>query len=181
MPTGQLSNEISNWLLNKILASREPSAETDCATGRFVLRYGRAYRWMVSLLLAIAAGFLVMGMMGTVGDLKAFLIVTGIFGIFTLAMLIAFYEMMYVKIGFSRDGLHRSTPIRQDLFIPWSGVAAVTYSESFKWLKLRTEARESICVSIYRDGLGTLAEMACERLEGSAADGIGLIKEKTAL
>lgn len=179
VPTGQLSNQISNWLLDKILASRDPIAEIDPSTGRHVLSYGKAYRWMVISLLAIAVSFLALGIWGSLGDPKALLIVGGVFGVFTLAMVISFYEMVHVRLAFSRDGLYKSSPLGRELFIPWSGLDKASWSESFKWLKLSTGTGEVIRISIYRDGLRTLAETASERLEGTAAAGHArLIREK---
>jgi hypothetical protein len=56
---------------------------------------------------------------------------------------------------------------------------AIDFSESMQWFRFRTRARGTIRVSVYRTGLGTLAEIADgSPLPEPARDGIRMLREK---
>ncbi|MDX1389518.1 MAG: hypothetical protein R3344_10040 [Acidobacteriota bacterium] len=157
MATAPISNAITERLLTWILSKRDPVAPVDPTTGRHLLPYGRAFRRMVVLMTAVAGGFLVLGIVGTWGDTEALAIVTVVFGTMLGGFVWGLYESHFVRIGFSNDGIYRQVAGRE-LWVPWSDVVAVEFSESMKWFRFRTRSHGTIRVSVYRNGLGTLAD-----------------------
>jgi len=179
MASGAAGDVITRWIIRKIYASRNPVAVRDTTTGRFDLPYGTFYRWTIILLFVASAAFLVLGLAGTAGDLKATLIVGGIFGALWAAVALAVWDLRFVTIRFGEDGIWKSSATRPEVFVPWSSVTAVKYSESMKWFVFRSDT-STIRVSVARDGLGTFAQVASSRLHGPAATGWSAAAAKAA-
>ena len=177
MPTGQASKLISEWILGRILASRDATAERHRETGRFVMTYPRMFRRLIAMFLVLSTGFLILGMAGTADDTKALLLITAIFGLLWLAMAYGFYEMLFVRIEFSEEGLFQDSPLKRQAFIPWSQVRRVDYSESMKWFRFRTESG-TIRVSVYRNGLESLADVLSS--VSQIGDAAALVRTKMA-
>jgi hypothetical protein len=157
MNTAPLSNVAADRILAWLLSRRDPVAPIDPVTGRYLLPYGRMFRRVSVLMLGVAAGSLVLGAVGTWGDTRAFTLITSLFGMFLCGCLWGLYESHVVTLGFSRDGIFRRG-FGQEVWIPWSDVTRVDFSESMKWFRFRTRSRGTIRVSLYRNGLGTLAD-----------------------
>lgn len=136
---------------------------------------------MTLLLLVVSAGFLVLGIMGTLDDPKALMITSAIFGVMFISSLWAVYESHFVTIGFSRDGIFRRG-LGQEVWAPWSSVMGVDFSESMKWFRFRTRGHGTIRVSLYRNGLGTLTGVvASAPLDTPAADAARLLRQGSGL
>jgi hypothetical protein len=181
MASGQVSNVITEKILSWLLAKRDPAAQRDPVTGRFCLPYSRPYQWMVLVMFLLATGFLVLGIAGTLDDPKALLIVSSIFGLLWIGMVAALYDVKLVTIDVSDDGIRRKGPFGSEIHLSWQEIDRMGYSEAWKWFYFRAPGAGTIRVSVYRNGLETLAATAAARLQGRPVEAnVTVLRERTA-
>ena len=181
MATGQFSNVITVKILQWLLAKRNPLAPRDPVTGRFCLPYSRPYSWMIVTMFLVTTAVLVFGIAGTIDDPKALLIVSVIFGLLWIGMAAAVYDVRLVKIEFSDDGIRRRGPLGSEIYLPWQSMDRVGYSDTWKWFHFRAANTGTIRISIYRNGLDTLAETAASQLQTSpASSSVTILRERIA-
>lgn len=169
MSSSIVAQPLTRALLRWLLARRETVAPLDPATDRAELGYGKPFCVVAVLLTVLSTALMSLGLVGGQGDPKAMTIFMLIFGTMWAASIWALHETFFVSIQVSRDGLFRRIRNGRELHIPWISVTSVTYSEAMNWLVFRAKGRGVIRVSIFRNGLTTLASLAEEHLSGEAA------------
>ncbi len=181
MPTGEISRTATTALLAFLLRKRNPVASRDPRSGLYGLPFGRPYRITVVILAIEAAALLALEIVAFKDDPgpAALVLASSIFGLIFLAALYGLYDGFLARIGFSEEMLVRETPFGPPLRVPWTAVISVEYSTVGNWFVFHAPGRPSIRVSIYRNGLGTFADVAGRGLErGPAGGGHYLLHEK---
>ncbi len=181
MPTGEISRAASTALLGFLLRKRNPAASRDPRSGLYRLPFGRPYRVTAVVLALEAAALLALEIVAFKDDPApaALLVASSVFGLIALAALYGLYDAFLVRMSFSEEVLVREGPFGDPLRVPWTAVISVEYSTIGNWFVFHSPGRPSVRVSIYRDGLGTFAEVAGQGLaRGPAGGGHDLLHEK---
>lgn len=166
MVTQALTIAVINWLL----AARRPQAAPSSG-GRFGLGYSRRYRVVILILFLAATGFLVMGLLAFRDDPQAFLIGSGIFGLMWLGAAYCAWDTFCVRLSFSEMQLVREPSLGTITTLSWGEIAGLGFSANSNLFTFSTPTGRRFRVSLFRDGLGTLAEVAGRRLDSSPAAG----------
>ena len=181
MATYHLSHAATNTVLKWLLNKRNPEAEQDATTGRLLLSYSRPYRLMILTFAVFSSLILVFGVFVFRDELRPLIIVSLIFGLLWVEMLFAVYDTFLVRLSFTEEAIFREGRFGGTIVVPWSSITAVSYSAIWNWFKLQAESFPTIRVSIYRNGLGTLAQYAGRGLERSPAGSTPLLLHQLAV
>jgi len=166
-------------LLGWLLSQRDPEAELDMATGTRRLTYSRRFQVTTIVVLVVASGAFgfITGLMRD--DLNALAGALAIFGLMWLAAMVGAWDAFLTKVSFSSEGIFLDRGARAQSFIPWSAVTRVRYSRLGSWFAFRAPGFRTVRVSIYRNGLKSLAEVASLQLAHAKAGNIpALLFEK---
>ncbi len=173
MPTAEISRAATTALLGFLLRKRNPVAARDPRSGRYLLPFGRPYRVTVVVLAIVAAALLTLEIVAFKDDPgpAALMLASSIFGLIALAALYGLHDAFLVRLSFSEEEIVLESRFGEPRRLPWSAVLSVEYSTIGNWFVFRSAGRPSIRVSIYRNGLGTFAEVAERGLAHSPAGG----------
>lgn len=181
MPAGDIGGSLAGVLLERLLRARDPIARHDPASGRYRLAYGRAWAWIAGLFVLISAGFLLFGVAVVRDDAVPLAIVVVVFGSMTAASLYALYDVAFVRLSFDGETLVKDSPLSGPVWVPWSRVVKVEYSNAASQIVFRSADGQTVRVSIYRNGLGTLADVAGAALQrGPMGTAPSVLYEKAA-
>jgi hypothetical protein len=169
MAGGHFGATIAVGLLDWLLRKRVPEAAPDPESGRHLLSFGRVYRVTVVVFFALACGLVALGLVAFHDEPRGLLLYMAIMGALWAGTAWALYDALWVRITFSTDALIRKSPLGGDLWMPWSSVASVTWSDAASWFVFRSTDGKAIRISVYRNGLGTLSRLADEALSRSPA------------
>lgn len=161
MTTQAATIAVIDWLL----AARRPQAAPS-PDGRFGLGYSRRYRVTIAVSLVAATGFLIGGILVLQDDLKAFLVGNGVFGAMWLGIAYYAWDAFCVRLSFSELQLVRESLLGTPLAVSWGEIARFRFSSTSNLFTFSTIAGRHFRVSLFRDGLETLAEVSTRRLGG---------------
>jgi len=170
MDTGTISVAIANKILNWLLRKREMQAPRDSATGRYLLSCGVPYRVVLIFCVMLFLGFLALGTVFR-DQPVSWAVYSAVFGLPALGTLYCIHEVLAVRISFSEDGIQREGGLSPSVTLPWSSITHVDYSNAWSWFCFRGMDGQKIRVSIYMNGLATLAEFASRRVASGPAGG----------
>jgi len=170
MDTGTISVAIANKILNWLLRKRKLQAPRDPATGRYLLSCGVAYRVVLILCGLLFLRFLTLGIAFR-NEPVSWAVYSAVFLPPTLGTLYCIHEVLVVNISFSEDGIQRKGGLGPAVTLPWSSITRVDYSNAWSWFCFRALDGQKIRVSIYMNGLATLAEFASRRMASGPAGG----------
>lgn len=155
-------------ILGGLSIRRETTVEPD-ETGTVHLRHGRVFRRMVAFYVTLTTTLLALGCTALWPDRTGFALVAFVFGAMWLASLGLAFEVFGVELSADEDGVTRRNLLGRERRLAWKEVAGVRHSEAFHRLSFRAPGQRPLRVSLYRDGLGTLASLAEERLSPEVA------------
>lgn len=165
-------------MLESLLRVREPEVQPDVATGRRRLTYSRRFLWTACLVSVVANGAFGLTMVLTREDPPARVWGIGIFGLLWVAAMIAAWDAFWTKVSVSEAGIYLERGRAACVFIPWSAVEGVRYSRLGSWFAFRAPGYPTVRVSVYRNGLLSLAECARRGLSaGTATEATVLLRE----
>jgi hypothetical protein len=170
MDTGTISAAIANRILNWLLRKREMQATRDPATGRYLLSCGAAYRGVLIVCALLFLGFLALGI-ALRDEPVSWAVYSAVFLLPTLGTLYCIHEVLMVRISFSEDGIQREGGLAPSVTLLWSSLTGVDYSNAWSWFSFRGQDGHKIHVSVYMNGLATLAEFASRRMASGPAGG----------
>ncbi len=109
----------------------------------------------------------------------ALVLASSIFGLILFAALLGLHDAFLVRLSFSDEEIVLESRFAEPRRLPWSAVLSVDHSTIGNWFVFRSAGRPSMRISIYRNGLGTFAEVAERGLAHSpAGSGHYLLFEK---
>jgi hypothetical protein len=161
------SDVATRKVLSWLLSSRVGKVRPDLSDGSIELSYSRQYRMAMIFMFLLANGLLALAIPFW-GDLPKFLLVSGIFGVLWAALLYCVYDAFLRSIRVSGEGITRVGVLTRKV-LDWTPIQKVSYSSLGNWYTFRSADGWSIRVSIYRNGLGSLAELAARYLPQSPA------------
>lgn len=176
---GGIEHAMTAAVVRRLLAGRRPRASQD-ESGRFVLDYSPVYRWLAVVAVLVSAGFLALGIAGFHDDAKGLAVVGGIFATMLAGALFLARDVFWLRIAIDDEGIHRSARGGRAVTVPWTEIERVHFSESMHWFSFISTDHPTVRVSLYRNGLVTLAEHAEGKLAPAAAAAAGpLLRAKT--
>ena len=165
MPSSTANDALTQAILGWLLRHRRLTVDPDPATGHHGLGYGRPVRLVSILMFLVATGFLVLSTV-SLRDRPVGLLFTGaIFGAVFLGTLHGIYDAFLLRLTVSEEGLGRGIGAVESVDLRWSEITGIDYSETWHWIRFRSDTRPTLRVSIYRDGLLDLAVLARDGLE----------------
>ena len=154
-------------MLEWLLRVREPEAEPDLATGRRSLTYSRRFLWTACVVSIVADGAFGLTMVLMWEDPPALAWGIGIFGLLWLAAMVAAWDAFWTKVSVSSEGIFLERG--RGVLIPWDKISRVRYSRLGSWFSFRAPGYPTVRVSIYRNGLQSLARLARQGMAPAAA------------
>ena len=166
MSAGHVGATAASVIISWLLSKRVPAARVDVLSGRFVLDYPLRYIATVVAFFIAACGFVVLGLVAWWEDWNKLLFAFMIIGPIWLYFGLAIYDALCVQLSFSPQALVKTTPLGGQVWVPWQGVTKVSYSTLTDLFTFSSSAG-AVRVTIFRNGLGTLAEVAEEALKST--------------
>ena len=148
--------QVLDWLL----ARREAEVPSDPATGRRSLTYSRRFLWTTCLVWVVANAAFSATIVLMKEDPPALVWGAGLFGLLWVAALAAAWDAFVTKLSVTEEGIWLQRGRAQRAFVPWKAVSNVRYSRLGSWFSFRAPGYPTVRVSLYRNGLGTLARCA---------------------
>ena len=145
--------QVLSWLL----AERDPEAWRDVETDRFVLSHGGGYRRAIGLVACLAGALLVHAYVSTRSAPDLVLVASPLIAFFVARVGLSLYDALFVRVLVDEEGIVCSAPLRPAVAMPWSAVTDVGFSPTMGSLSFRSPKHPTIRVSMYRNGLATLA------------------------
>ena len=136
--------------------TRSAKAQAVTVDGRTQVAYGGVFKGM-----AVLAGL--MALAPTVGmffapDAEtrwAMLVVAFVLGLPAVYLL---GEAFFVRVAWTGEGIHASSPWRRDRFVPWQDVRGVSFSGGARWFRISTARSGYIRVHEMKSGVATLLD-----------------------
>jgi len=159
-------------LLSWLKKGRVGIAAASPVDGSFNLGFSSRYRATMAAFFSIATGFLVLGLVAFWREPRTLLLMTAVFGTMWLAMAYTVYDTFLVLVSASPAGVRVRSPLSGERMLPWERLRRVSYSSLASSFSFESLDGWSVRISLYRNGLLSLAGLLLSNIARSHAQSI---------